>query len=204
MRRSLPLLLAVCLAVSASAQLSLGAGGNYTRFLGDYQTNKPGFHTRVQYEKGLYGLGLQYTYHAPLHLLFVGSLDAPSSSPNSTDTKIDIRFQSIDLFLRRAILDNTDSKAKLYGGLGASWVFLRYQEKYMTAYTGAPVSPLEDGKNQSLSVNAMLGTEYSLGRVALYGEAAYSLPTSKWYIKQTINTISPRLSLQVGVKLPLN
>jgi hypothetical protein len=204
MRKILSCLIAFCISVSAWSQLSVGAGGNYTRFLGDYQKSTPGFHTRIQYEKGAYGLGLQYTYHVPFQQLFYTYLDAPSTSPDRTDTKIDFRFQSLDLFIRRSILGNADSKAKLYGGFGASWVFLVYKEKALAAYSGTPIFPLEDGHNRSISVNAMLGSEYRLGNVALYGEAGYSLPTKKRYIKHTVNTITPRLSLQIGVKLPLN
>lgn len=204
MRKTLSCLIAFCISVSAYSQFSVGAGGNYTRFLGDYQKGTPGFHTRAQYEKGDYGLGLQYTYHAPFQLFFVGRFDRPSNSPNSTDTKIDFRFQSLDLFLRRFILHSADARSKVYGGLGASWVFLTYKESYLAAYNATPSFPLEDGQHQSIRINGMLGGEYSLGRVALYAEAEYALPTQKKFIKQSVNTISPSFSLQMGVKLPLN
>jgi hypothetical protein len=131
-------------------------------------------------------------------------LDVPSTSPGSTDTKIDFSFQSLDLFIQRSFLGGEDTKAGLYGSVGVSWMFLVYKERYLAANPGTLAFPLEDGHNRSFTLNALLGTEYKLGRVAVYAEGIYGHPTRRSHVKETFNTLAPRLGLQLGVKLPLN
>src|SRR5215213_5100121 len=125
MRKVLFCLIGISISISAWSQLSVGAGATYTQFKGTFKKSTPGFQTRLLYERGPYGVSVSYTYHAPFHLQ---SYVQSSGAPAYAETEINFHFQTIDFFIRRTILGSENVKAKLYGGLGASWVLLTYKE----------------------------------------------------------------------------
>jgi hypothetical protein len=208
MRKILSCLIAICIAVSSWSQFSVGAGATYTQVKGEFKKSTPGFQTRLLYEKGSYGVGVSYTYHAPFHLQSYVHSNNPSNDPNVpsyAETEISFHFQTTDIFIRRTILGSEDSKGKFYGGLGASWVMLTYKETPKAPLTFTPIFPLEDDKYRGISLNGMLGGEYKLGRVSVFGEASYSIPTNRRYRRylESFKITAPRLGFQLGVKLAL-
>lgn len=204
MRKMLSCLMALCIALSASSQWSVSAGANYTRFKGRENKSTPGFHSRIMYEKGPYGIGLTYNYHSPFAVQNSMTLYTPPNSWGNAATEITHRFQTLDFFIRRTIVGDQQSKAQLYGGIGASWIRFSYGEKYTETYTFEPRFPLVQGKHRGFTGNGLLGGELKLRHIALYGEASYSLPKTVWAVKDGYYTSPSRLGLQVGIKLPLN
>ena len=206
MRKLLSCLPAIFVALSASSQWSLGAGVNYTHFNGRemMSTSTPGFHTRILYQKGAYGVGLTYNYHLPFAVQNSMTLYTPPNSWGSAATEIQHRFQTLDILIRRTILGDQQSSGQLYGGMGASWVRLSYKEKYMETYTLEPMFDLAKGNRSGFTANGLLGGALKLGYISLYGEATYSLPRTVWAIKDSYYITPSRLGFQLGVKLPLN
>jgi len=194
----------LCVAFSASSQLSVSAGANYTHFKGRENSGTPGFHSRIMYEKGPYGIGLTYNYHSPFAVQNSMTLYTPPNSWGNAATEITHRFQTLDFFIRRTILGSQQSRAQLYGGIGASWVRLSYEEKYTESYSLEPVFPLVQGKCSGFTGNGLLGGELKLGHISIYGEASYSLPKTVWALKDSYYTSPSRLGIQAGIKLPLN
>lgn len=208
MRKILSFLLASCMTLSAFSQWSVSAGGNYTHFKGPelMNLNTPGFHSRIMYEKGLYGIGLTYNHHSSFHTQNSIPLSTPPNSPDwpSVATEINHRFQTLDLSIRRTIFGNQQSRGQFYGGVGASFVMLSYEEKYTESYTLQPMFDPVKGKGSGFTANGFMGGELKVGRIALYGEASYSLPKSVWPIKDGYYISPSRVGFQLGIKLPLN
>ncbi|HZF63769.1 MAG TPA: hypothetical protein VEZ55_04770 [Chitinophagaceae bacterium] len=208
MRKILSSLIALGISVSAWSQFSAGVGGTYTQFKGHFRKTTPGFQTRVLYELGSYGVGVSYTYHAPFHIqssVYSRTDLSDPTTPVIEQTKISFLFQTADILVRRTILGGEDAKAKLYGGLGASLVLLVYKEKPKAPLTFTPIFPLDNGQYRGLSLNGLLGSEYKLGRVSLYGEASYSVPTKARQMRylESFRITAPRLSFLLGIKLPV-
>lgn len=204
MRKISACLIAMCIAFSASSQFSIGAGGTYTHFYGNFKKNIPGFQTRLLYEKGLYGVGVSYSYYAPFDVK--GYVNANGGGFQSVESNITFRFRTIDLFARRVILGDKDSKGKFYGGLGASWVLAKYKETTKEPLTFTPIFPLEDNQYRTINLNGMIGGEYKLGRISVFGEAGYSIPTRERVRRymESYTITAARLGFQLGLKLPLN
>jgi hypothetical protein len=203
MRKVLSCLIAIGIAFSASAQFSVGAGATYTHFYGNFKKSTPGFQTRLLYEKGLYGAGISYIYHSPFD---VKSYVNANTGLQYVESNISFRFHTVDLFVRRVILGSEDSKGKFYGGLGASLVLAKYKETPKEPITFMPDFPLENSQYRTINLNGIIGGEYNLGRVSVFGEAFYYIPTRERVRRNMESYIitAARLGFQLGLKLPLN
>ncbi|NTS43928.1 hypothetical protein HRG84_23815 [Flavisolibacter sp. BT320] len=207
MRKILSCLVLFCVSVSAWSQFSVGAGATYTQFNGRVKKSTHGFQTRLLYEKRPYGIVLGYSYYAPLRLQTWAVSNSSYPEPTQhAETELTVRIQSINLFILRTILGSGDTKAKLYGGLGASWEVSTYKETPKAPLTFTPIFPLEDNQYRGLNINGMLGSEYKLGRISIFGEASYSIPTKARYMNSIgdFNIAAPRQSFQIGIKLKLH
>jgi|GEM_PF-3954145 len=188
---------------NVSAQWSVGAGGTLTKFA-EYRKFRPGFFSRVSYEKPSLGGMLTYHYHVPLGDFNYLILRNGANDSRPVATEVKLNFQALQ-FMFRKVLVGSDRKERLYAGVGASWLKLKYKEELTepipSGYTAdrALINNNADG----FTIDALLGTEFQMGQVMPFLEAGYSLSMKKASFDRVQNLVPSRFQVQLGVKIPI-
>ncbi len=184
------------------ANFSVGAAGNYTRYLGDFQKSATG----VKLEVG-YGLSEKLGYT----IGFIKGFPIKSASnvtisdgnnQSSVSSDIETKFTTIMIGARYTFLDE-DAKFRFYVPLSLGYVTAKYSEKIKSAipagYTAT--DQLEPGKETGFTINVGFGVSYKLGAPVIFADAGVGLPANNVNGDIVENYIPFHFGVNVGVRI---
>lgn len=191
---------------AASAQLSFGLNGNYSKYGGDLSKSTSGFGVRASYEQEKYAVVLGFTNGFPIT---EDGTTTVSHNTNGTTQTVAIQgklnFKTITLMGNRTLIGDAESTGKFYLGLGASYVMAKYKEQITGNYdkNAYTASEMYNDTESGFTINGLLGGEYKLGKPAIFAEAGVALPANQVNNGYVENAIPAHLTINLGVKIRL-
>src|ERR1051325_7136520 len=122
-------LLGLAFVCAASAQISVSAYGNYSKYGGDVSKGTPGLGLRLSYLSDRYEAGLSFTNGFAIKIPGTATLTNTSTgATKSVATEGKLSFKTISLMGNRTLVGSEESTGKFYFGLGGSFVLANYKE----------------------------------------------------------------------------
>jgi outer membrane protein with beta-barrel domain len=188
-----------------ASQLSIGLGGNYTMYKGDFGKNTPGVQLRVGYdisEKATAYLG--FTYGFPIKEASVINYSDGMTSADVAST-LKFKFKTITLNAQYSFIGTTEESFAMYGGAGASYVMVNYEE---TPDANPPAGMIaqdqvEKTNESGFTINLKLGAQYRTNRIAPFFDAGFSFPANQVNGMYVENVIPASINLNAGVRFYL-
>jgi len=190
---------------AASAQLTVGLNGNFTKYAGELDRSTPGVGVKVGYQKERFAFELGFTNG------FAITEEGTTMAYNSTTgaqkpvpAEARLSFKTISLMSNRTLIGDEESTGSFYLGFGASFVIANYKEKVKGSLeSGYTVSDMSSDSENGFTLNGLLGGEYRLGKPAIFGEVGFSYPANTVGNTFVANAIPAHLGFNLGVRLKL-
>lgn len=201
------MILSLCgtvLVLAASAQISFGVNGNYSKYAGTVSKSAPGFGVRASYEQERYAGVLAFTNG--FAITEKGTRTVTNAAGNSKEVASEGRltFKTISFIGNRTLIGDEESTGKFYLGLGASFVMAKYTEAITGSYDNSYKAPeMNKESNSGLTINGLLGGEYKIGMPSLFAEAGVAIPANQMNNSYIENVIPAHFIINVGVKFTL-
>jgi hypothetical protein len=205
MRKIVLSLLGLVLVCAASAQFSVGVYGNYSKYAGDLSKGTMGIGVRAAYQKER--TGGMFSFTNGFAITDKGTITLTHNT-NGTSKEVaaegTLTFKTITLMGLRTLIGDEESTGSLYGGFGASFVLANYKEKITESYDNNYTAPDMVTDNQNgLTINALIGGQYKLGKPAIFAEGAFAFPANTVNNMYVENVIPAHLLVNVGVRITL-
>ena len=203
MKKTVLSLCGLVLVCAASAQISLGVNGNYTKYAGDLSKSVTGFGVRAGYEKEKYAAVLSFTNgFAITEKGTVTVTNGTGSKEVAAEGKLS--FKTITFMGNRTVIGDEESTGKFYLGFGASFVMAKYSETITESYDNSYTAPeMTKENNNGLTINGLLGGEYKIGRPSIFAEGGIAIPANQVNNGYVENVIPAHFMVNVGVKFTL-
>ena len=205
MRKIVLSLTGLVLVCAASAQLSVGVNANYSKYTGDVSRGTPGLGLRVAFEKEKNSIVLSFTNGFAIKE--TGSVSLMHNSNGTTKevaAESTLGFKTISLMGLHTLIGDEESTGNLYGGFGASFVLASYKEKITGSYDNNYTAPDMTSENSNgLTINALLGGQYKLGKPAIFAEAGFAFPANTVNNMYVENVIPAHMMFNLGIKFTL-
>lgn len=205
MRKTILLLCGMASVCMASAQLTVGAFGNYSKYATSPSLGTPGIGVRASYEADRIAAVLSFTngFAIKEKSSTVVTNNATFETKNVASEQ-KLSFKTITLIGHRTLIGDEETTGKFYFGAGASFVIAKYSENITEKYDQAFTAPeMESGSENGFVINGVLGGEFKLGTPSLFVEAGYGLPANQVNNAYVENVIPGHLTVNVGIKIPL-
>ncbi|MFM2358429.1 MAG: hypothetical protein RLY16_422 [Bacteroidota bacterium] len=191
----------------AKAQVDFSAinfdlGGNYTRYMGDFQQSAKAIKIKVSVpfnEK--FRLGIGYTHALKIKIPSTVSL----YSGNELNSEIVYNFKTYSLNCNYFFNEQEDEGLNAYLLGGASLVMVTGKENVLQPVpTGDGISNLAVIESvNGFSIHGGIGAEYSFGIPKVFAEAEFALPANRVNNVEVSNPIPAHLMFNVGFRFGL-
>lgn len=200
------LLIAMVTALVANAQidfsnLRIDVGGNYTMYKGDFQQKTAGVKARLSLPiNENMALGIGFTYGFPIKIASQTALSGGGSVPSEFVYK----FKTIHLEYDYYFGGEKEEGLSVYASGRLGFVWAKYDEKIKgTVPPGEdPIDLVEPGSENGFTINVALGTQYSLGRIKVFGDAGIALPANQVNGQYVENVIPAHFMFNLGLRIP--
>lgn len=195
------------------AQIGIGAGYNYTKYLGDFGQGNSGLNFRLSYnrsEKGtinggfIYGLPLKFNYQI-----------TATASSNQTDPffndedaiEVDaaekISFKTFYLNYNYFFLKDNEEPFGMYGIFGAGLVAVSSETEIIGKYDKSKYNLAYEPEKESyfgFMIHLGLGTQFNFGPLSVFGEGLIGIPANRVNNQEVENVIPFNAGVNVGTK----
>lgn len=205
MRKVFLSLLGIASFCAASAQLTVGLNGNFTKYGGDLDRSTPGIGVKVGYQKERFAFELGFTNgFAITEQSSAIAYNNSTGGEKMVPTEARLNFKTISLMSNRTLIGDEESTGSMYLGFGASFVIASYSEKVKgNVESGYTVTDLPSDSENGFTLNGLIGGQYKLGKPAIFGEAGFSYPANTVNNAYVANAIPAHLVFNLGVRFRL-
>jgi len=211
---ALTIMIIVLFSALAQAQIKIGGGISYIKFLGEPYNNL-GFGLNGEYginEKTAVFVGFnKYLSSNQSYQAYAGlSTTGEGNLPYNVSVRIIDKVSAFNIYggaKRYFFGTDLESGFGVYG-LGEIGIMMLNQKTTVSPYDKSNYSlGIEDGKNETLTnftLGLGLGANANLGFGSFYGEVGFKLPANEVNGQAVAVVVSPSVGFNVGVKISLD
>jgi hypothetical protein len=183
--------------------INFDLGGNYTRYLGDFQQATTGIKAKLSVpfsENFRFGIG----YNHAMKLKVPSSIEYYSGYSVGSELVYNFKTFSLDGNYFFSSQEDEGFNAYALAGIGLVLVSFQEQPKATLPVGLTPLTSLEKQSLNGFSIHGGIGAEYSFGLPKIFAEAEIAMPANRVNNTEVSNPIPAHFMFNIGFRIGLS